>query len=384
MINQKTMKNRITRNALVVLLAIIVAVAFTPMTAFADDSNEPATEVKSGDTKTITSTPENFKFKLTKPSKVVVTAEFITVGGSPEYDFFGTSIEADTTMWGYTDKSIAISESISGMEVVSSSTDDVNKWADIFVWKGAVTYYLNANKSNEFYYLMILPLKQNESSAEVTVTWTDIKSDGGDTKALAKNVDVVKGATVKHITQSCSDGNWFKFTIPSAADLTVTYSLKSIIPTNPGGYAGRLHIYDAKGSYIDIYDLQEKGTSTTSKTTKYKLPKAGTYYFHAAYNRTSLGTEHSVNIKANLLASQITLNKTKLTLKKGKTFSLKVKKWTPANVGSKTVTWKSSNPKVVKVNKKTGKIKALKKGNAKITAKTSNGKTATCKVTVKK
>ena len=45
-------------------------------------------------------------------------------------------------------------------------------------------------------------------------------------------------------------------------------------------------------------------------------------------------------------------------------------------------TWTSSNPKVCSVNAN-GQITALKKGTATITVKTTKGKTATCKVTVK-
>ncbi len=47
-----------------------------------------------------------------------------------------------------------------------------------------------------------------------------------------------------------------------------------------------------------------------------------------------------------------------------------------------SVTWKSSNPKVVRVNAATGAMTGLKKGSAKITATTQNGKTATCAVRV--
>lgn len=75
------------------------------------------------------------------------------------------------------------------------------------------------------------------------------------------------------------------------------------------------------------------------------------------------------------------LNKTKLTLKKGKTYKLKLT-CSPKSLG-KNLTWKSSKKKVATVSK-TGKIKALKKGKTTITVKNKTGKKATCKVTVKK
>lgn len=52
----------------------------------------------------------------------------------------------------------------------------------------------------------------------------------------------------------------------------------------------------------------------------------------------------------------------------------------PDNAKDKTVTWSSNNPNVITVDKN-GNIKAVGLGEATITVKTSNGKTATAKVT---
>ena len=78
---------------------------------------------------------------------------------------------------------------------------------------------------------------------------------------------------------------------------------------------------------------------------------------------------------------KVKLNKTKLTLKVGKTAVLKATV-TPANATNKTVTFSSSKKTVAKVGAKTGKVTAKKKGTAKITAKCGTKK-AVCKVTVK-
>lgn len=72
---------------------------------------------------------------------------------------------------------------------------------------------------------------------------------------------------------------------------------------------------------------------------------------------------------------KVSLNKTSITLKKGKTFQLKLKNAT------KKVIWKTTNKKVAAVGKK-GKVTAKKKGNAVIKA-IYNGKTFRCKVKVK-
>ena len=72
-------------------------------------------------------------------------------------------------------------------------------------------------------------------------------------------------------------------------------------------------------------------------------------------------------------------SKIKLKVKKTK----KIKVTLPKNTASYKISFKSSNKKIVKVDSK-GKVKALKKGKAKITVKTFNGKKKTIKVTVKK
>lgn len=77
----------------------------------------------------------------------------------------------------------------------------------------------------------------------------------------------------------------------------------------------------------------------------------------------------------------ISLNKTTLTLEKGKSETLTVA-YNPSNTTeNKTVTWKSSDTKIVTVSN--GKITAIGSGKATITAMV-NGKNATCTVTVPK
>ena len=78
-------------------------------------------------------------------------------------------------------------------------------------------------------------------------------------------------------------------------------------------------------------------------------------------------------------ATGITLNKTTLELFVGNTDTLAATV-APDTATDKTVTWTSSDKNVVTVNN--GEIKAVGKGKATITAKTVNGKTATCEVTV--
>ena len=77
--------------------------------------------------------------------------------------------------------------------------------------------------------------------------------------------------------------------------------------------------------------------------------------------------------------TSVSLNKTSLTLDVGKSYTL-TKTVSPSNAVT-SYTWSSSNTSVATVDGN-GKVTAKKAGTATITVKTSNGKTATCKVTV--
>ncbi|MDF2544860.1 MAG: hypothetical protein K0S47_4578 [Herbinix sp.] len=80
-------------------------------------------------------------------------------------------------------------------------------------------------------------------------------------------------------------------------------------------------------------------------------------------------------------AKKITLNKKSITLEVGESQALKATV-SPANTTSKKVKW-SSNDKEIATVTSTGKVIAIGAGRTIITAKTSNGKKAMCKVTVK-
>lgn len=117
------------------------------------------------------------------------------------------------------------------------------------------------------------------------------------------------------------------------------------------------------------------------------------WYHHLwSWNNQPLwtGTSSSVSVfrfkkyaEIDRMAQKVSLNKKKLTLKKGKKYKLTATV-APANAYKKTVSWKSSNPKTVKVDAR-GNVRALKKGKATVTAiaRDGSGKKASCKITVK-
>lgn len=75
-------------------------------------------------------------------------------------------------------------------------------------------------------------------------------------------------------------------------------------------------------------------------------------------------------------AASLNLNRKKLTLRPGKSYTLKIR-----GSKSKKVKWKSTNKKVATVSKR-GKVTARKTGKVKVTAKIKNKKLV-CRVTVK-
>ena len=89
----------------------------------------------------------------------------------------------------------------------------------------------------------------------------------------------------------------------------------------------------------------------------------------------------SVTVKEPVItATGITLSQTSLTIEKGKSQAITAFV-SPSNATNKTITWTTSDSSVAVVSAD-GKISARSVGTAIITAKTSNGKTASCNITV--
>src|SRR5699024_8973802 len=99
------------------------------------------------------------------------------------------------------------------------------------------------------------------------------------------------------------------------------------------------------------------------------------------YNSATTTIEVIV-IRREIPITSIVLNKTKMELEEGTSEKLSVS-YTPSDTtDEKKVTWKSDNEGVAKVSSD-GTVTAVKEGTATITATASNGKSASCTVTVK-
>ena len=221
--------------------------------------------------------------------------------------------------------------------------------------------------------LIYIYLTQNNISSETSsltekvMTGTPVKGDG-DYKG--SNFGLLKAQTTK-LTKNSVTVKWNKV---KNADGYIVYGAKC----------------GAKSKYKVLKVVSGKTTSYTQK----KLKK-GTYYKYniVAFkniNGAKVTTAVSKKIHATTLggkygvAKAVKVNKTKATIKKGKTFKIKaseIKKDKKIR-RHRAICYESSNTKIATVNSK-GKIKAKKKGKCTIYVYAQNGVYKTVKVTVK-
>ena len=151
------------------------------------------------------------------------------------------------------------------------------------------------------------------------------------------------------------------------------------VPTSTVDAAAKINkskvtVYVGQSTTLKVSGTKKKATWKTSnskvatvKNGKVTAKKSGTAVITAKVG--------SKKYTCKVTVKNQELNKKSITLTTKASTTLKL------NGAYKKVTWKSSNTKIASVDKN-GKVKALKAGTAKVTAK-HNGKTYTCKVTVK-
>jgi uncharacterized protein YjdB len=153
----------------------------------------------------------------------------------------------------------------------------------------------------------------------------------------------------------------------------------------------------AKGKSFDLgakstpatklyYKSSDSSVAAVNLSGKVTAKKAGSAIITVYAGSQGSAFYKECKVTVTSLPTKIKLNATSKALKKGKSFTVKVKTWTPAKAyiakADQKLKFSSSNKKVATVNA-AGKIVAKKKGTATITVKTVNGKTAKCKITVK-
>lgn len=123
-----------------------------------------------------------------------------------------------------------------------------------------------------------------------------------------------------------------------------------------------------------------KNTSSKAATSSSSVSRTPSSKPQVSSSPTSSGSSPGGTTSWSITG--ISLDKTELTINKGDISESLIPTITPSNAtGDKTITWISSNDTIAAVDS-AGHVAAVGPGTAQIIAKTSNGKTATCTVTV--
>ena len=142
--------------------------------------------------------------------------------------------------------------------------------------------------------------------------------------------------------------------------------------------SSRLTMIKGQSRTLKITGLK-KGQKITWKSSNSKIVavnKAGKLQAKAKGSATITGTVSKRKYTCKVTVQAPKLNKTAVTLKVGQTYQLKL------SGTNQKITWKSSNSKIVTVNK-AGKLSARSAGNATVTAQV-NGIRFVCKVKIQK
>ena len=208
--------------------------------------------------------------------------------------------------------------------------------------------------------------------------WTD--EDG---KILPSEYVVTKDATLKAVWVSeTADTITIKFDTNGGSkidDIIVVKGKTLKLPKNPikKGYK---FMYWVDKNETPVYDDALLSEDTTLKAVWEKV-EVKTNKTNNTTNTTNSGNENPVNNSQENKTIEVTgvsLNTTSKSMIVNTTDKL-VATVVPDNASDKTVTWSSDNTSVISVDQN-GNIKAVGLGEANITVKTANGKTATAKV----
>ena len=252
--------------------------------------------------------------------------------------------------------------------------------------------------------------KRTVSTDGKTSTWTLDAVTGGDKKLTADPVtdnDIIFAPSAKDKIKfassgymSCNGGSSIYLPVPSAA-------AAGKVSQNPSSSSDsryfQLYINGKEGSSSqrlwskpmqkESDDPAKRGPQEFDFTSSDLTQKDGKYYLHFKDNNTEMKiSSFSITLTSGTYSggsepvtvvnvTGVKLNKSSITLEEGKSETLTATV-EPTDATDKSVSWKSSDEKVAKVDNN-GKVTAIGAGSTTITVTTTDGsKTATCSVTV--
>lgn len=183
-----------------------------------------------------------------------------------------------------------------------------------------------------------------------------------------------------------------KYTSKKAVDVNFSFDQSSInvnrydsfnIVANVTPFFANYNL-TASSSDSSIVTLTNNGgrTNEGKVTFTFYANKAGVSVITVKDSNSGMSKTLNVNVNnVTIPVNGISLNLTNLPLTRGTTYYIPYT-FMPSNATNQGVTWESSNSEVATVDRN-GKVTAIKKGNAVITAKTTEGNyTDSCEVTV--
>lgn len=218
-----------------------------------------------------------------------------------------------------------------------------------------------------------------EDAKDRSLTWSSSNPGVASVDAAGYVTAKSKGTAV--ITASANDGSGRSASCSvTVVKATVKLNAKTI-PLQVGKSTTVIKASGLQaGDKIQSWTSSKKSVARVDKKGKIKAAKAGKAVIRV---RTSKGAEAKLTVKVvkgRVKTKSIKADVSKLSLAKGTTRKLVVTR-NPITATDK-ITYKSSNKKIAAVSS-SGKVKAKKKGKARITVKTSNGKSYKVKITVK-
>ena len=220
-----------------------------------------------------------------------------------------------------------------------------------------------------------------ENATDKTVTWTTsdkkvVTVEDGKVTAVAAGTATITAKTSNDKIATC------KVTVvPLAAKVTLSKTSATLNKGSTLTLTATVTPTNAADKTVTWSSSNTKSATVTSNG-KITAKEVGTTTITAKTSNGKTATCKVTVKNPTVSVTSVKLNKTSVTLGKAETYTINGT-IAPSNATNKTIKWSTSNSKVATVNS-SGKITSKGTGTATITAKTVNGKTATCKVTVKK